>query len=77
MFWNSSSECVVTGHKTASSARECRTSFTRRILTHARPTASGVFVEDAELPRGRHRVTIQIADNVGRVGSNSFDFNVV
>ena len=51
--------------------------ITRRILAHARPTASGVFVEDAELPRGRHRVTIQIADNVGRVGSNSFDFNVV
>ena len=51
--------------------------LTRRILAHARPTPSGVFVEDAELPRGRHRVTIQIADNMGRVGSKSFDFNVV
>jgi hypothetical protein len=51
--------------------------ITRRILAHARPTQSGVFVEDAELPRGRHRVTIQIADNMGRVGSKSFDFNVV
>jgi len=51
--------------------------LTRRILAHARPTSSGVFVEDAELPRGRHRVTIQIADNMGRVGSKSFDFNVV
>jgi hypothetical protein len=51
--------------------------ITRRILAHARPTPSGVFVEDAELPRGRHRVTIQIADNMGRVGSESFDFNVV
>jgi len=51
--------------------------ITRRILAHARPTPSGVFVEDAELPRGRHRVTIQIADNTGRVGANSFDFNVV
>jgi hypothetical protein len=51
--------------------------ITRRILAHARPTPSGVFVEDAELPRGRHRVTIQIADNMGRVGSKSFDFNVV
>ena len=51
--------------------------ITRRILAHARPTPSGVFVEDAELPRGRHRVTIQIADNMGRVGNNSFDFNVV
>jgi len=51
--------------------------LTRRILAHARPTPSGVFVEDADLPRGRHRVTIQIADNMGRVGSKSFDFNVV
>jgi len=51
--------------------------LTRRILAHARPTQSGVFVEDAELPRSRHRVTIQIADNMGRVGSKSFDFNVV
>ena len=51
--------------------------ITRRILAHARPTPSGVFVEDAELPRGRHRVTIQIADNMGRVGSKSFDFNIV
>jgi len=50
--------------------------ITRRILAHARPTQSGVFVEDAELPRGRHRVTIQIADNMGRTGTKSFDFNV-
>ena len=136
MFWNLPSECVAIGHKTASPARECCTSWTscsgptrsgaatisieepditrpvrspvnirirfqaaanarievntlrvrygrlgidltRRILAHARPTSSGVFVEDAELPRGRHRVTIQIADNMGRVGSKSFDFNVV
>jgi hypothetical protein len=51
--------------------------ITRRILAHARPTATGVFVEDAELPRGRHKVTIQIADNMGRTGATSFDFNVV
>ena len=51
--------------------------ITRRILAHARPTPTGVFVEDAELSRGQHRVTIQIADNMGRVGVKSFDFNVV
>jgi hypothetical protein len=51
--------------------------ITRRILAHARPNPSGVFVEDAELPRGRHRVTIQIADTMGRSGTQSFDFNVV
>ena len=50
---------------------------TRRILAHATPTPSGVFVQDAELPRGRHRVTIQIADTMGRTGSQSFDFNIV
>ena len=50
---------------------------TRRILAHSRPTPSGVYVEDAELPRGRHRVTLQIADNMGRSGSQSFDFSVV
>ena len=51
--------------------------ITRRILAHARPTASGVTVDDAELPRGRHRVTIQIADNLGRVGTKSLQFTVV
>ena len=51
--------------------------ITRRILAHARPTASGVTVDDAELPRGRHRVTIQIADNLGRVGTKSLEFTVV
>jgi hypothetical protein len=51
--------------------------ITRRILAHARPTASGVTVNDAELPRGRHRVTIQIADNLGRVGIKSLEFTVV
>jgi hypothetical protein len=51
--------------------------ITRRILAYARPTPSGMFVKHAELPTGRHRVTIQIADNRGRVGLKSFDFNVV
>src|SRR3974390_668751 len=50
---------------------------TRRILAHARPTPAGMFVRGAELPSGRHRVTIQIADSMGRVGSRSFDFTVV
>lgn len=54
-----------------------RIDITRRILAHARPTPSGVFVDDADLPRGRHEITIQIADNMGRVGVKSFDFNVV
>src|SRR5262249_15002740 len=54
-----------------------RIDITRRILAHARPTASGVSVEDAELPRGHHRVTVEIADNLGRVGVQSFEFNVV
>ena len=53
-----------------------RIDITRRILAHARPTPSGVFVQDVELPRGRHTVTIQIADNMGGIGSQSFDFNV-
>jgi hypothetical protein len=51
--------------------------ITRRILAHATPTSSGVSVENAELPRGHHRVTVQIADNLNRVGVQSFEFNVV
>jgi hypothetical protein len=51
--------------------------ITRQILVHARPTPSGVFVQDAELPRGRHKITIQIADNMGRIGRKSFNLNVV
>src|SRR5690348_14588031 len=50
--------------------------ITNRILAHARPTPSGISEEDADLPRGRHRVTVQIADNLGRVGSQSVDFTV-
>src|SRR5262249_949856 len=50
--------------------------ITRRILAHARPTASGVTVDDAELPRGRHRVTIKIADNWSRVGYKSLVLTV-
>ena len=51
--------------------------ITRRILAHATPTPSGISVDDAELPRGHHRVTVQIADNLGRVGTQSAEFNVV
>src|SRR5262249_57148131 len=50
--------------------------ITRRILAHARPSASGVTVNDAELPRGRHRVTIKIADNWSRVGYKSLVLTV-
>jgi hypothetical protein len=51
--------------------------ITRRILAHATPSPSGISVENAALPRGQHKVTVQIADNMGRVGVQSFDFNVV
>jgi len=30
MFWNSPSQCVVIGHKAATAARECRSSWTKR-----------------------------------------------
>jgi hypothetical protein len=51
--------------------------ITSRIIEHAQINASGLFANNAEMPAGHHKVTLQIADNVRRVGSRVFEFTVV
>jgi hypothetical protein len=51
--------------------------ITSRILEHAELSDSGIYAKDAELPSGHHRVTVEIADGMGRVGAQPFEFTVV
>jgi hypothetical protein len=51
--------------------------ITSRILEHATLTSSGISADNARLPSGHHRVTVQIADDHGRVGTHTFEFTVV
>jgi hypothetical protein len=51
--------------------------ITNRIIEHAQINASGLFANNAEIPAGHHKVTLQIADNMRRVGSRTFEFTVV
>jgi hypothetical protein len=40
---------------------------TQRLLGHATWTASGLFAADADVPTGNHRISVSIADNLGKV----------
>ena len=51
--------------------------ITRRIMEHAKINASGLFANNADVPAGHHKVTLQIADNMHRVGTFTFEFTVV
>jgi hypothetical protein len=51
--------------------------ITNRIIEHAQVNASGVFANDADIPAGHHKVTLQVADNMHRVGNRTFEFTVV
>ena len=51
---------------------------TQRILQApgVQVSAEGLKASGAELPRGSHKLVIQIADNLGRVGRQPVDFTV-
>jgi hypothetical protein len=51
--------------------------ITRRIIEHAHVSASGLVAKNADVPAGHHRVTLQVADNMHRVASRTFEFTVV
>lgn len=51
--------------------------ITSRILAHAQVSASGLVASNAEIPAGRHKVTLQIADNMHRLGTRTFEFTVI
>ena len=50
--------------------------ITKRILNLAKVTESGVFVQEANLPKGKHKLLMVIEDNAGRRGNRSIDFEV-
>ena len=50
--------------------------ITKRILNVAKVTESGLFVQEANLPKGNHKLLMVIEDTVGRKGSKAMDFQV-
>jgi hypothetical protein len=42
----------------------------------AKVTESGVFVQEANLPKGKHKLLMVVEDTAGRRGSRSIDFEV-
>jgi hypothetical protein len=53
--------------------------ITDRILAHAQINSSGLTADNADIPPGQYRVTLQIADNQNppRVGVQTISFTVV
>ena len=50
--------------------------ITKRILNVAKVTESGVIVQEANLPKGNHKLLMVIEDTAGRKGSKAMDFQV-
>ena len=50
---------------------------TERVTDHATVTATGILSKGAKLPAGRHKLTVSIADDQGRVGKRRFKFRIV
>lgn len=53
-----------------------RLDITSRIASAAKVTAQGIDVPEAALPKGSHRLWIEVQDSDGRVGSRQVDFTV-
>jgi hypothetical protein len=51
--------------------------ITRRVLEHAELTVDGLTATNAQLPSGKHSVTISIRDSRGREAVRNFDFSVL
>lgn len=50
--------------------------ITKRLLSVAKITESGVLVQEANLPKGKHKLLVVIEDTLGRRGNKSIDFEV-
>lgn len=50
---------------------------TERVIEHATLTEAGLISENADLPVGRHKLTVTISDTAGRVGKKRFKFQIV
>lgn len=51
--------------------------ITNRLLEHATRTPNGLFAADVDVPPGNHRISVSVADNLGRVGTRVVDLHVV
>ena len=50
--------------------------ITQRLLNVAKVTEAGVFVKEANLPKGKHKLLLVVEDSAGRRGNRSIDFEV-
>jgi len=50
--------------------------ITNRILSVAKVTESGVFIQEASLPKGKHKLMMVIEDTSGRRGMKAIEFEV-
>jgi hypothetical protein len=50
--------------------------ITKRILSVAKVTESGVSVQEANLPKGKHKLLMVVEDTAGRRGNRSIDFEI-
>ena len=50
--------------------------ITKRILNVAKVSEQGVFVREASLPKGKHKLLMVIEDSAGRTGSRTVNFEV-
>jgi hypothetical protein len=54
----------------------CEIDMTKRILSVAKVTESGVSVQEANLPKGKHKLLMVVEDTAGRRGNRSIDFEI-
>jgi hypothetical protein len=50
--------------------------ITSRLLKVAKVTTQGVNVPEASLPKGSHKITLNIEDTEGRIGSRTIEFDM-
>lgn len=50
--------------------------ITKRILNVAKVNEKGVYVPEASLPKGKHRLLMVVEDSLGRKGNKAIEFEV-
>jgi hypothetical protein len=50
--------------------------ITKRILSLTKVTELGVFVQEASLPKGKHKLLMVVEDSSGRKGNRTVEFEV-
>ena len=49
---------------------------TERLLRAAKVDPSGFYVQEAALPKGSHKITLNVQDSEGRMGSKTIEFEI-